>query len=206
MKSAMPFQGLTTPELRTALRPLLASREVRPADSGEWQRCIRQLWDEATVRGHRYAALEVGRARWAAPWHHLDLLPMWRHLIETGAWWDLVDVIAPHLVGRLLPAATDTMIVWASDDHLWLRRAAIVCQLARKHDTDRTLLAAVIEPNLEGGNHSDPHGRQDFFIRKGIGWALREFSYRDPEWVREFIATHHTMAPLTVREASKRLS
>jgi 3-methyladenine DNA glycosylase AlkD len=78
----------------------------------------------------------------------------------------------------------------------WKRRASIICQLGSKGGTDVELLAHCIEANLD-----DP----DFFLRKGIGWALREFAKTEPGWVRAFIDAHPDLSPLSRREATKHL-
>jgi 3-methyladenine DNA glycosylase AlkD len=84
---------------------------------------------------------------------------------------------------------------WALDADRWRRRAAVICQIGAKDDTDTALLADVIVANL-----ADP----DFFLRKGIGWALRQHARLDPDWVRTFVATHE-LSPLSRREALKHL-
>ena len=63
---------------------------------------MRALWDEATHREERYAALALGRHRLARDWRDPASLDLWRHLVVTGAWWDLVDETASHLVGDVL--------------------------------------------------------------------------------------------------------
>jgi 3-methyladenine DNA glycosylase AlkD len=86
---------------------------------------------------------------------------------------------------------------WSVDPDLWLRRASIICQLGFKDRTDPELLSEVIIPNL-----SD----REFFIRKGIGWALREYARTDPDWVRAFVSEHDAaISPLSRREALKHL-
>ncbi len=84
----------------------------------------------------------------------------------------------------------------ARSDNVWKRRTAILAQLRSKHATDRKLLADVVEPSVD---------EPEFFLRKGIGWALREFSKTDPVWVIEFIATHSGLSGLSRREALKHL-
>jgi 3-methyladenine DNA glycosylase AlkD len=82
---------------------------------------------------------------------------------------------------------------WSRDPDFWIRRASITSQLRAKQATDTVLLADVIEPNLTD---------QEFFIRKAIGWALREFAKTAPEWVEEFVARHgEELSPLSRREA-----
>ena len=85
---------------------------------------------------------------------------------------------------------------WSGDEDLWIRRIAILSQLGRRDRVDRELLSDVIEPNL---------GDREFFIRKAIGWALREYARVDPDWVRSFVAAHD-LSPLSRREATKHLA
>jgi 3-methyladenine DNA glycosylase AlkD len=91
------------------------------------------------------------------------------------------------------PQIKETLETWMTSDNMWLRRMSIIFQLHLKKDTDVKVLAEAIENNL---------GSKEFFINKAIGWALREYSKTDPEWVKAFIASH-VLAPLSVREASK---
>jgi 3-methyladenine DNA glycosylase AlkD len=89
------------------------------------------------------------------------------------------------------------LLGWSVDGDFWFRRAAITAQLKAKTATDRGLLAGVIEPNL---------GHTEFFVRKAIGWALREYAKTEPVWVREFVARHRAaISPLSLREALRGL-
>jgi 3-methyladenine DNA glycosylase AlkD len=126
-------------------------------------------------------------------------VPIYEELIVTGAWWDFVDEVAVRLLGQLLgDDATPAHVLrrWATSEDMWKRRAAIICQVLRKRDTDLALLYDCIEPN-----------RQDrqFFIRKGIGWALRAYAWVDPDEIVRYCETHE-LSPLSRREALKRLS
>jgi len=87
---------------------------------------------------------------------------------------------------------------WArSGESLWKRRAAILCQLRFKGDTDLALLYDCIEPNLAD---------REFFMRKAIGWALRQYAWTDPAEVRRYVARHRDgLSPLSVREALKNI-
>ena len=89
------------------------------------------------------------------------------------------------------------LLDWSQSDNIWLRRVAIDHQLLRKEKTDTALLEQILRNNL---------GQTEFFINKAIGWALRDYSKTNPEWVKNFIRQHHgKMAPLSIREASKYL-
>jgi 3-methyladenine DNA glycosylase AlkD len=203
MKSTMPYYGLTAPELKALLRPLLV--EHRFEDRAEWETTARLLWDVATHREERYAAIALLRHRHYHPWIDVDLLPLLEHLVRTGAWWDYVDEIASHLAGQVLldyrAAVTPVMDEWATDDHLWIRRTAMLSQLRHKELTDTALLAHALVVNLD-----DTVLGKEFFIRKALGWALREHARTDAAWVRDFVETHaDRLSGLSRREALKHL-
>lgn len=205
MKSALPFHGITSPQLRALLRPILADPALRLTSRERWAAAITELWDGATHREQRYAALAVARHRLYRGWVDEQMLPLWEHLVVTGAWWDLVDEIAGHLVAdtrrRSPEAVTPVLRSWAVADDLWLRRTAILSQLGAREGTDLPLLTTAIEANLEG----TAYGSQ-FFVRKAIGWALRDYGRTDPAWVRAFVAAHaDQFSGLSRREALKHL-
>jgi 3-methyladenine DNA glycosylase AlkD len=200
MKSAMPYRGLTSLVLRTALREVFAAHPS--ADRRTWAGTVRALWDEATFREERYAAIALIRRPTHRAWatEHTTI-PLLRHMIVTGAWWDYVDDLATHCVGPILAANPDEsrrMRSWAADDDLWLRRTAILAQLHFKAGTDTALLVDCIEPNLAG---------REFFIRKAIGWALRQYARTDADWVAAVVAGWgDRLSPLSRREALKHLT
>ena len=200
MKSVMPYRGLTSAQLTSVLRPILADpgfRLTRP----EWEATIRTLWDQAAYREEWYASIAIGRYRTYRGWLDGETMPLWRHLVVTGAWWDVVDDVATHLVREVLERAPDVeglrLRGWAVEDDLWLRRTAIICQVGRKERLDQTLLVDAIEPNLQDRN---------FFIRKAIGWALRDHARIAPEWVRAFVDSHPALSGLSRREATRHLA
>ncbi|SES18133.1 DNA alkylation repair protein [Actinokineospora terrae] len=194
MKSDMPFHGVPKPTRDTLVRqlPALTSR-------AEWLDTVRRLWHEAEHREERYVALDLLRryARWQEP----DLLPLYEDFIITGAWWDYVDELASHHVGPLLmahrPVVTPVIREWATDADRWKRRASVICQLGAKGETDLSLLTYAVEANVDDA---------DFFLRKGIGWALRQYARVDAEWVRTFVEDHPGLSGLSRREALKHIS
>jgi len=194
MKSAMPFLGVRVPEVRRITKA--AARSNPPTDLDELERSARLLWDEATHREERYAATALTALRLAKG--RLELLPLYEYIAVTGAWWDHVDDVA-HRIADLHDAHPEPTAVevrrWATSDDMWLRRLAILSQLGRRDRVDRDLLVEMIEPNV-----ADP----EFFIRKAIGWALREVARVDPGWVQAF-ADAHELSPLSRREALKHL-
>jgi 3-methyladenine DNA glycosylase AlkD len=209
MKSELPFHGIPSPVLKAVLKPLLAGHAL---DEETWQATVRKLWDGASFREERYAALALAGHRLHRQHRQGDVLPLYEHLIRTGAWWDLVDEIA-HLVRDLLLANPDEVAPvireWSVSEDLWVRRVAIICQVGAKERCDQALLATTIEANLDGSTRTtpalSPYGRE-FFIRKAIGWALRDHARTDPDWVVAFVERHHDeLAGLSRREALKHI-
>lgn len=200
MKSDLPYRGLSAPELRALLRPILSERRV--ADPDTWRDTAGELWDGATHREEWYAAIALLRHRHYRRWTDPDLVPLLLHLVRTGAWWDVVDEIASHLVGGILAdhrvILTPVVRAWSGDeDSMWVRRTAILSQLRHRRATDTVLLADVLDANLEGSAYGS-----EVFVRKAVGWALREHSRTDAAWVQEYVAAHaEHLAPLSRREA-----
>jgi 3-methyladenine DNA glycosylase AlkD len=196
MKSDMPSLGVPVPEVRKIVR---AAAKASPFTSGaELRDTVLRLWREAGAREERYAAIDLTAARLVAT--DLQMVPVYEEFIRSGAWWDLVDGVSPRIRDLLLAhpdAMAELMLHWAADGDMWVRRAAITSQVGAKARTNRALLAAVILPNLADG---------EFFIRKAIGWALREYSKSDPRWVAGFAAEYkERLSPLSYREAVRRL-
>lgn len=201
MKSAMPYRGITSPELRALLRPLLADPDLRVARRSEWEAAVLDLWDGARWREERYAATALAGHRAYRAWQDVGTLALYRHLVVTGAWWDHVDEVASRRVGPILLAdpagARPVVLRWATDEDLWLRRTAVLSQLTFRERTDTDLLRSCIEPNL-----ADP----SFWLRKAIGWALRQYARTDPEWVRAAVQEYgDRLSPLSRREALRHL-
>ena len=211
MKSAMPYRGIQAPLLRSTLRPVLSAHPL--PDEEMWQATVLELWDGASFREEGYAALALARHRLYREYQQVHTLDLYGHLIRTGAWWDLVDETAGHLVRDLLlnhrQQVSPVIRAWATDDDLWVRRSAIIAQLGTGDRCDQDLLAQVIEDNLDASTRTtpavSPYGRE-FFIRKAIGWALRDHARTDPDWVFAFVASHaDVLSGLSKREALKHL-
>ena len=120
-----------------------------------------------------------------------------KYLIVTKSWWDTVDLLA-KVIGSLvirIEGYDKIMLEWSKDSNIWLKRVAILYQLSLKDKVDEIILDKILVNNL---------GDNEFFINKAIGWALRDYSKFNPEWVREFIKKNKdNMANLSIREASK---
>ena len=197
LKTDMPFYGLTAPVRRGLLRALFADHP--PTDATEWRALVVELW-ALPQREEKYAAVQAcyaWRRRYVTPAH----LPLFEQLIREGAWWDLVDEVASKLVSPLRRAhraqLTPIMDQWLRDASLWVRRAALLSQLKHRTDTDAAWLfdACLLLKD-----------EPDFFIRKAIGWALRDYSWHAPEAVARFLEAHREgLSKLSWREGAKHL-
>ncbi|HLE59868.1 MAG TPA: DNA alkylation repair protein [Candidatus Limnocylindria bacterium] len=200
MKSAMPYHGVPMPVLRQVCRRLFAGRQWATAEA--WTDEVLAVWRDAAYREERYAALALAGHRAARAFQVPAAMPLYEELVVSGAWWDLVDDVATHRIGPILrahPVAMRPVILeWSRSDHVWKRRASIICQVGARDAIDRDLLFACIEPSL---------GSREFFLRKAIGWALRELSKTDPDAVRAYVdANAERMSGLSRREATRRLA
>lgn len=196
-KSSMPYLGVTAVPLRRVCREVFAGLDFPTAAA--WRRAVLRLWRGARFREERYCAIELTGVGRFDRFQDLSALPMYEEMIVTGAWWDLVDGIAAHRLGTLLrrfPREMNReMLAWSRSDDLWKRRSAILCQLTFKKATDLELLYAAIGPALAS---------KEFFLRKAIGWALRQLAWTDPKEVRRYVREHEKeLSPLSRREALK---
>jgi len=204
MKSVMPYRGLRLPQVRQLTKAALRDHPL--ADQGELVAAVTALWDGATYREEWYAALTALQVPTHRRWRDTSLLRLYDHLIVTGRWWDVVDDVSTHALRELVIAdpldVAPVVRAWAGDADLWRRRAALVCQVGARGNTDPCLLRDVIVSALTPPEEL----RDDFFVRKGIGWALRDYARTDPEWVRAFVDEHRSvLSPLSIREATKHL-
>mgnify|MGYP003471877200 CR=1 FL=1 len=200
MKSDLPFYGVQAPGQRELFRAVFAEHPL--PDRHRWLATIRVLWEDATHREERYAAIALTGVRAYADWQTPDLVPgLYHDMIVTGAWWDYVDDLAIRRVGPILRAdpeqVTPVLAEWIAGADLWLRRSAIICQIGSTAATDTELLTLAIDRAAAD---------REFFLRKGIGWALREHAKTDPDWGQAFVAARPgRLSGLSVREALKHI-
>ena len=200
MKSAMPFHGVAMPEVRRIATAV--ARDHPFEDRADWRRGTLEIWREATHREQRYAATRLAIAGSYRRWLDGAALPMIEEMIVTGAWWDHVDALAAEHMGSMLGNDAErvraVMWAWATDPMerdgaLWRRRTAILCQLKARDRTDLDLLFHAIESSMTS---------TEFFLRKAIGWALRQHARVDPDVVIAFVDRHEsTLSGLSKREA-----
>jgi 3-methyladenine DNA glycosylase AlkD len=197
MKSAMPYHGVPAPILQRTCKQLFSTIEL--TNAAIWRAYVHELWRGASYREERYAAILLSGDRRAARFQTPAAMRLYEEIIVTGAWWDYVDSIASGRVGPILknyPAPMkEMMLAWSRSDNLWKRRTSILCQLGFKKDTDLRLLYACIEPSIDSN---------EFFLRKAIGWALRQHARTDPGEVRRYVRQNQArLSNLSKREALK---
>lgn len=195
MRDQFPFLGVTSPVLRQTIKPLLV--EAKQADGDELVEAARWCWAQPEREFQYVGTLMLRRhiATLEAP--HIEDL---EHLLTTKSWWDTIDSLAAWSVGPLVKANPDLLAVmdqWIDDENIWLARTAIIHQLSYKDDTDAERLFRYARSRA---------GDTEFFIRKAIGWALRQYARQEPEQVRAFVDQHREeLSGLTIREALKHL-
>jgi len=199
MKSEMPYLGVSAVPLRQVCKAAFAG--LTWPDSAAWQADVLSIWRQAEYREQRYAAIELTGVPAVRQFQKIDALPMYEEMIVSGAWWDYIDNIAGQRFWMLLqndrPAMKQAMLAWSRDADMWKRRSAIICQLRAKAETDLDLLHACIEPSLSS---------KEFFLRKAIGWALRQYARTDPAEVQRYVqANAARLSGLSRREALKNL-
>ena len=192
MKNKFEFLGVKTPVRRKLSKIFFKQQTDSVID---WV-FINESWDNP-YRELQYAALDYLeiRKKLLTP----SDLPRLKKLAQTKSWWDTIDFL-DRLVGSIIarfPETKGIIFAWSCDEAIWLRRLAIDHQLLRKEETDTELLEKILVNNL---------GQTEFFINKAIGWALRDYSKTNPDWVRDFIERNRAaMAALSIREGSKYL-
>ncbi|MCB5167732.1 DNA alkylation repair protein [Streptomyces bambusae] len=204
VKSGIGHLGVRVPEVRrcvTAVR-----RELGGLGAAEVRQLVRELWEVPAggaepVFEFRLAAVEL-LVQYVKVLDAGDLAEV-EGLLRECRTWALVDPLAVHCAGAVAladPAAGPVLDRWIADEDFWLRRSAVLALLpgirARRPDTGRlTWYADALV------------GEREFFLRKALGWVLREMSTREPEFVTSWLARHgDRVAPLTRREALRRLN
>ena len=197
MKTNMLFYGVQKPARELIFRDL--KRQFPITTRSEYTDTIEALWS-LPHREEKYLALAVaaGHAQFITP----ACLPLYRRLIIEGAWWDFVDDISTRLVGRLTlehkGKIGPKMDRWIDDPTMWIRRSALISHINHGEQTDQRQL---FDHCLRRAHE------KEFFIRKAIGWALRQYARTAPAQVSRFLRRHsQTLSPLSVREAAKHLA
>lgn len=196
LKDQFPMLGVAAPIRRHIVKDTLDTRSA-PAHE-DLVAAVDHLF-ELPEREFHYCGMDLAR-RWQRVLS-VDDLPWLASLVSTHSWWDTVDALAVHPVGHVVRKNRDgsrpTIDQWAASDDLWLNRTAIIHQLMFKDDTDAEQLF----------KYCDLHAAStEFFHRKAIGWALRQYSRTDPDAVIDYVGERSdVLSGLSIREALKHL-
>ena len=195
MKTVQPFYGVQTTERRNILRDVIADAPVR--SRVEYDAVVLNLWG-GVYREEMYLALDI--AERVKAYRDLDSFPLYERLIHESPNWDTLDAVIMSLVSPLVMKHRELeakLIEWSDSDNFWVRRASLLGHVKHRAATNTELLSATILKLAD---------EKEFFIRKAIGWVLREYSKTDPDWVRAFVAAHDAeLSPLSKREALRRI-
>ena len=193
MRHQFPFLGIAGPERNSLYKKYFP--EAKKTKIIDWD-FVDTCW-EKEPREYQYVAANYLKAM--QTYLTKDDLPKLERLVVTKSWWDTVDIL-DRVVGSLVanhPELEEVLLKWSLSDNIWLRRVAIDHQLLRKEKTDVQLMEKILLNNLD---------QPEFFINKAIGWALRDYSKTNPEWVSSFIEKNkERMSELSIKEASKYL-
>ncbi|WP_107037392.1 DNA alkylation repair protein [Brumimicrobium mesophilum] len=192
MKNRFSFFGLKSPYRKDLQKPFLMKANL--PEKSEAFELVKDLWEEPQRELHYFAQEFFAKYMKQLGKEDLEIIE-W--LIVRNSWWDTIDFLATKPLAEYFKKFPDerreTLDRWMKTENIWLQRSAILFQLKYKKDTDLELLRYVI---LELADS------KEFFIKKAIGWILREYAKTKEEWVLEFLAENE-LQPLSVREARK---
>lgn len=196
MKTKMPFYGVQKPDRLPIIRELRDN--FAPSTQTEYEAAVLALW-RLKHREEKYMAINYAALfkNFITP----QSMPLYERLVREGQWWDFIDSISTELIGKVLlnypDEARPIVENYSNDKDFWLRRASLLAHLGHKKQTSHKHLFAYCKKMA---------AEKEFFIRKGMGWILREYSKSEPERVLKFLRENKdTLSPLTVREGSKHL-
>ncbi|TAE75594.1 MAG: DNA alkylation repair protein [Bacteroidetes bacterium] len=195
MRNQFDFYGIKSPERTEILKQFLQEKGL--PNTQNLSKILQEMWEQPQ-REWQYCALDIFQK--VIKKSKNDFLELAENLILQKSWWDSVDIIAPSIIGEMLlylPEKVENITEkWALSDNFWLNRTAIIFQLHYKNKTNTDLLTKYIKINSKS---------EQFFIRKAIGWALRQYARVDKEFVKNFIKNNDDLSNLSKREALKHI-
>lgn len=192
MLNQFDYFGIPSPQRKELTRNFITLKGL--PDPEQLNETVRQVW-VLPQRELHYVIMEIASRKNYL--NNPDNIGLYEFMITTNSWWDTVDYIAANLVGACLTLHPKMTLAvterFMASGNMWLQRTALLFQLKYKSRTNHELLYKYILQL----NHS-----KEFFIRKAIGWSLREYSKTNPVSVLDF--TQRTeLSPLSRREALK---
>ncbi|MEJ2764790.1 DNA alkylation repair protein [Photobacterium sp. MCCC 1A19761] len=196
MKTKQPFYGVKAPERRAIFQQAREHTQIR--DFTDYRRLVLWLWSGEN-REEQYLAMDA--AEHYKAFRTLEAFDIYEEMLLSATHWDTVDKIAASLIGPLVKEHRELeakLLAWRASDNLWLRRASLLVHLKHKTETNVPLLSETILMLAD---------EQEFFIRKAIGWVLREYGKTNPDFVNAFVKEHtQRLSALSRNEALKILS
>ena len=197
MKNREPFFGVPSPQRKETLKMFL--QEYGLPKNDQIFELVKTLF-KMPERELHYCAVDI-LAKVVKKLSAEEALKVTKFAIETKSLWDTVDLLASNLLGQILKShphkIEEVNTLWMESGNMWLQRSCLLFQLKYKSATDTELLAQNIEYLMF---------EDDFFIRKAIGWVLREYAKTNPKWVLNFVHNHELLSNLSKREALKHLN
>jgi 3-methyladenine DNA glycosylase AlkD len=195
MRNQFEFLGIKTPLRRELCKDLVSA--AKNLSEKEIIVLCKELWAQPE-REFQYVACDIlaKNAKRLSP-SYIKRDAKW--FITNKSWWDSVDSIrtSVEVVVAANPELEATMFEWIKNKNIWLVRSALIHQLTLRDKTNSTRLFALCELQTE---------EKEFFIAKGLGWALRSYSYIEPKAVKKFIKDHPELTPLAKREGMKAIN
>ncbi len=191
MRNLFDFYGLPTPKRKEVYSDFIKAEKKEKKIDWEF---LDKCYDD---RHREFQYLVYDYLLATKQYVSFENIPKIKKYIITKSWWDTIDFLCKVIgdIGLRNSRVKDLMIDWSKNENIWLKRTAIEHQLGLKEKTDKELLEQVIVNNF---------GSDEFFVNKAIGWALRDYSKTDSEFVKGFINKHKDrMNHLSIKEASK---
>ena len=192
MRNMSEFYGLPSPLRRQLTKEFITKSGYPPYE--QLAELIHFAWEQPQ-REWQYVAMEIVEK--SVKKADQSLLDLAEWMIINKSWWDTVDFVAPNIAGALFKKYPEIKMQyiekWMQSENLWLQRSCLLHQLRDNKTTDRALLFNLCERLA---------GHPDFFIRKAIGWSLRQYSKAFPAEVIDFVNTHQ-LSNLSRKEALK---
>jgi len=196
MKTDQLFYGVQSVQRKIIFRDAIRTYPIKSRYG--WEKVILELWN-GSHREEMYQALQVSERY--KKYHDESAWILFEKLLRSATNWDTVDWLSSNLIGQLVYKYRHfekQLVKWSDDENFWMRRASLLAHLKHKQNTNKELLSETILKLAH---------EKEFFIRKAIGWILRQYSYTDPEWVVQFVKKHEdSFSGLSKREALKALN
>ncbi len=196
MKTTQPFYGVQSKLRKQIFREAIKKYPITSRE--EWEKVILELWN-GTHREEMYQALEVAERH--KKYHDETAWFLFEELLRSATNWDTVDWLSSNLIGMLVLKYRHfekEVWDWSDDENFWVRRASLLVHLKHKEKTNIKLLSQTILKLAH---------EREFFIRKAIGWVLRQYSYTDPDWIIQFVNKYEDkLSGLSKREALKAIN